>query len=125
MKILRIIKLKEITGEIDSLSDNEKIFIKYFDNLTEKRLENNIVFLSGTSKPYFRFDMSSNIFWCSYENVAKHFRLEKKDMKVIIKNILEDYLKIKGENPIKPNIWTIRFIIPDMFPDKYFENGYY
>lgn len=101
MNLVRLIKLHKIFGELDNLSDAEKLFISMFDSL---KLDNEFYYSSLKGKTHFRYYENTNVFWYSYDNVGWFFQsiygYNKTSVDKMIFHILHNKLKIKNVSVI-------------------------
>lgn len=67
MNLVRLIKLHKVFGELDNLSDDEKLFISMFDSL---KLDDEFYYSTLDGKRHFRYYENTNVFWYSYDNVG-------------------------------------------------------
>jgi len=99
MNILRIIKLKQISGELDSLNDREKFFLSFFNRVVESRDEDVILFFREEHYYYFSYNVVEKIFFTAYNNVMTHIILKcNMDYEAAVRlmmHVLNDHLGIE------------------------------
>ena len=96
MNILRIIKLKHINGDFDSLSDMEKYALSLFNDLEiEYRLDISVVYFNNKREErYFWIRLSDNSLWYSYHTVYEKFNMKHPYEWINYKSLTEIYQNI-------------------------------
>ena len=99
MNLIRLIKLKKINGELDDLTEQEKFFLSFFDDLDIQHYNNDIDLIKN-DVVYFSISLENKKFYYSYFYVFMVFK-SKYDMNEMILNslingILENHLNLSG-----------------------------
>ena len=99
MDLIRLIKLKKINGELDNLTEQEKLFFSLFNGLRLVKEYNSIYFFNGIQY-FFEYDLKYNVFYCSYSMVwvvfKNKYNLNDNEIIDLITGILERHLKLVG-----------------------------
>ena len=87
MNLIRLIKLKKLNGELDNLSDQEKMFLSTWDNLVcdgnVYMNKNTTCFIYNSAEkkfyytPYFKLETSNIMFRKNFNKFIKQFFLER------------------------------------------------
>jgi len=116
MNILRLIKLKHLNGEFDSLNEKEKYFLSFFNNLEEFTLDNNIYlrergFDDDETIDMFYYEIGSTLFWCNDRKVHKalenKFDIGSKEVHELIEHVMNDHIQLPVEFKLEPNRWRV------------------
>ena len=99
MNLTRLIKLKKINGELDNLTEQEKFFLSFFDNLDIQH-NNNDIDLIKNDVVYFRISLKNKKIYYSYVKIWLVFE-SKYDTSILelndlINGILDKHLNLSG-----------------------------
>jgi len=107
MNLLRIIKIKKIDGDLDSLDEKESLFISLFNGLKLVEKYDKQFYIGKNKVPYFWYVPADDTFVCYYSYTyllyVDNFNLTYFEITALISNILEQHLNFKVK-VVKSNI---------------------
>ena len=92
MNLIRLIKLKQLNDELVNLTDNEKKFLSFFDNLISTTTNHYHYYINNNGEIIFKYDKRYNMFV-----ISRDIYLNFKDSYYIVSNFIK---YIKGINNI-------------------------
>ena len=100
--IPRLIRLKDVLGELENLTPEEKLFFQLHENLHEN---SNGEFCNENNEWVVEYDFKYGSFWYSYDRFylvfKQKFNINLQDFNVLCSDILEKHLNIMGLTPIE------------------------
>ena len=91
MNLIRLIKLKKINGELDNLTEQEKFFLSFFDDL--KTIDGSNYYRNGLL--YFNLDKEYKKLHYSYSNVYSEIGFKYGIKIMTLNSVIDNILQIK------------------------------
>lgn len=102
--LIRLIKLKKINGELNNLSDEQKLFISEFDKLNNKKIKKDRIlnvfygeYTDVNKHHVFRYfnDYDVTVSYSLVENIQQQYNMSDSEMEDLIRNLFKNYLHLQ------------------------------
>jgi len=99
MNIIRTIKIKELSGELDSLNEMDKYFISKFNGVKEIKIKDEVYYIKNKKIIFWYHPKNWKNFWYTHkigEMMNKKFYTSTEGVNAIIEDFFIKHLNIDG-----------------------------